>query len=431
MSPSGKETQPRGAQRARRRFPDSIAPQFGPGGTVLAVHTWDGQFASREDVYAGAEDRSASLDRDFWSCGGSQAHWDGTVVLATALDGVDLRLFRFAPGASAVAVTPPPGGSVDAFATAGGRTVVAWSTPEKPSELYRLGPGGALTQITHINRLPAGLSVAPTTSAAWPVLSGPRACCMLPTVQPRAQALLTEPHGVRQCVDDFRRSTCNTSRRTATRFRPSVRGSDGYGDWSYKAIVGDFGAGPLTDLLAGAAVAAAAVVTPADTSYIYGARTADTATALTHGARFRAAVAAFPVTDLALDLRVVGESGRHAAALLRRAGRRRGRTYKMFEQSPLNVAQDMNTPLLLIAGVQDARAPYAQTVAFYRRLSELGKPVRLLVYPREGHGPARRAQDDYTHIAGWPAAHGGACAALGGARWRQADDDGARPARRP
>ena len=72
-------------------------------------------------------------------------------------------------------------------------------------------------------------------------------------VDPASAPLVVEPHGGPQCSDDS--SIDGFAQYFATNgyafFRPDPRGSDGYGDWSYKAIVGNWGEGPAADDLAG------------------------------------------------------------------------------------------------------------------------------------------------------------------------------------
>ncbi len=46
----------------------------------------------------------------------------------------------------------------------------------------------------------------------------------------------------------------------------------------------------------------------------------------------------------------------------------------------------MKTPVLLMHGVEDPYVPVGQYMQFYRALREMGKEVRLLLFPREGHG---------------------------------------------
>jgi len=51
--------------------------------------------------------------------------------------------------------------------------------------------------------------------------------------------------------------------------------------------------------------------------------------------------------------------------------------------SPIYHVDKIVTPLLLIVGKTDTR--YADTIEFYRKLRRLRKPVRLIIYPNEGH----------------------------------------------
>jgi len=55
------------------------------------------------------------------------------------------------------------------------------------------------------------------------------------------------------------------------------------------------------------------------------------------------------------------------------------------EQSPITHAENMNTPLLYLHGVQDGSVEYLQGMEFYNALRFLGKPIIFLSYPDEGH----------------------------------------------
>ncbi|MBV9646002.1 MAG: S9 family peptidase [Candidatus Eremiobacteraeota bacterium] len=390
-------------------LPNSIPPQFGPDERILNVHTWDGTFAAREDLFIGDRDLSASFDHDFWTCAASQAAWDGRSVLATTMDGVDTRLYRFSEDGAVHALTPA-GGSVQGFSVSKAGIAIAYSTPARPLEIYMLVPSGAMHQVTHINHLPSGTNVAPTKIIRWTGPDGHRLVGQL-TATTDERALLTEPHGGPQCADDssFAPYAQVFAQNGYGYFRPSVRGSDGYGDWSYKAIVNDFGPGPLTDLLSGVDAALAATRVNPEASFLYGASYGGylTAFAVTHDRRFRAAVAGIPVTDLALDY-ALSESPNITRRFFGKTPLRDNEA-RMDAQSPVTAARDLQTPLLLMAGLRDTRAPYPQTIAFYRRLVEYGKTVSLLAYPSDGHGPSTpRSQSDwFKHIAGWFEAHGG------------------------
>ncbi len=50
------------------------------------------------------------------------------------------------------------------------------------------------------------------------------------------------------------------------------------------------------------------------------------------------------------------------------------------------------TPILILHGKDDTRVHPSQSLELYRYLKVLGKvPVRLVLYPREGHGNRRAA----------------------------------------
>jgi len=60
--------------------------------------------------------------------------------------------------------------------------------------------------------------------------------------------------------------------------------------------------------------------------------------------------------------------------------------------SPITYASQSRTPTLILHGEADPRVPVMQSYMLYRYLKLAGKaPVRLVLYPGEGHGNARAA----------------------------------------
>lgn len=60
---------------------------------------------------------------------------------------------------------------------------------------------------------------------------------------------------------------------------------------------------------------------------------------------------------------------------------------EMFdEQSPLTHLTKASTPTLIFHGEKDERVPLGQSQESYRTLKRLGVPVKLVVYPDQGHG---------------------------------------------
>lgn len=59
---------------------------------------------------------------------------------------------------------------------------------------------------------------------------------------------------------------------------------------------------------------------------------------------------------------------------------------KYDEYSPIRMKHDPKTPVLLMHGIRDPYVPIGQYYEFYRFLKEKGCEVRMIVFPREGHG---------------------------------------------
>lgn len=64
----------------------------------------------------------------------------------------------------------------------------------------------------------------------------------------------------------------------------------------------------------------------------------------------------------------------------------------LLERSPILYTDDARTPLLILHGKDDPRVSVTQSMELYRWLKLRGEvPVRLVLYPGEGHGNRRRA----------------------------------------
>ncbi len=373
-------------------YPSSSAPAFAPSGDEVAyAHTWDGKLASREDLYVGNRDVTAPLDRDLWSCGQGHAEWSAGGLVAALMDGVAMRLYRLDPHGGAPRPITGTDGSTWTFSIAAtGRIAYVWSTPTAQPELYVLDPGGAPRRVTQLGGL-HGLPVFRTRYVTWRspdghVLHGQLTVPDAPNL--RAVSLVVEPHGGPQCADDasFSPIAQFLASNGYAYFRPDPRGSDGYGDWSYKAAIGNWGEGPMSDDMAGIdAVLASGVGDPAKL-FIEGGSYGGYLTSwmITHSDRFRAAVAAVPVTDVLLEYtlsespnitrRFFGAKPSLDQALLNR-------------ESPIAYVAHEHTPLLVMIGLRDTRAPYAQAIEFYKAVAEHGTEAKLFADDLAGHGP--------------------------------------------
>jgi dipeptidyl aminopeptidase/acylaminoacyl peptidase len=63
-----------------------------------------------------------------------------------------------------------------------------------------------------------------------------------------------------------------------------------------------------------------------------------------------------------------------------------------LKRSPIHYVQQSKTPLLILHGKEDPRVHPSQSLELFRHMKTLGKaPVRLVLYPGEGHGNRRAA----------------------------------------
>jgi dipeptidyl aminopeptidase/acylaminoacyl peptidase len=393
-------------------LPQTAPPLYSGDGHLATVHTWDNQFGSREDLFVDGRNVSAGFDHDFWSCGNTQLAWAGNRLLASTMDGVDLRLYRISTDGAAPVSLTPKGGSVNAFSIAtDGAIYLAYSTPEKPGEIYRLGVDGSMRQLTHRHVLPTDLGIAHTGFPTWNDGHGHMLVGQLTQAGNTKSPLMVEVHGGPQCADTsaFSAFAQYFATNGYSYFRPSPRGSDGYGDWSYKALNNDWGPGPMADVMAGVDAVASTKTIDAQRLFLYGASYGGYLASwiVTHTDRFHAAVAAIPVTDLLLSYTLT-----QSPNIERRFFGQKpiaDNQEVLMEQSPVRYARSLHTPLLLVAGLKDTQAPYTQTIEFFKILREEGKDVALLAYPQAGHGPDNPlgVLDWTAHLVGWFAAHGG------------------------
>jgi dipeptidyl aminopeptidase/acylaminoacyl peptidase len=76
------------------------------------------------------------------------------------------------------------------------------------------------------------------------------------------------------------------------------------------------------------------------------------------------------------------------------------------KQSPHAFAAEFGrykTPTLVLAGEQDYRLPYTQSLEFYTALQRQGVPSRLVIFPDEGHWilKPQNSRFWYQEVLGW------------------------------
>ena len=168
--------------------------------------------------------------------------------------------------------------------------------------------------------------------------------------------------------------------------RPNPRGSSGYGTEFRRANMKDWGGMDYQDLMTGVdKVIAMGVADPTRLGVMgwsYGGYM--TSTIITKTKRFKAASAGAPVTNL---MSFNGTSD-IAAFVPDYFG---GQSWEIPEvyakHSAMFNIKGVSTPTLIQQGDADVRVPISQGYEFYNALKAQGVPTRMIVLPRQPHGP--------------------------------------------
>lgn len=183
------------------------------------------------------------------------------------------------------------------------------------------------------------------------------------------------------------------------------RGSGGYDDAFMQANVGDWGDGPMMDVLTGVDILVEHGLADPDQLAITGGSYGGYLTAwiIGHDQRFKAAVAQRGVyhlmafhgtTDIPLFMtsNVGAEPWEDPEAF--------------WQMSPLAYAEQITTPLLILHSENDFRVPISEGEQLFTTLKRLGRTVQMVRYPREGHELSRSGEpahiiDRLQRIVGW------------------------------
>lgn len=185
------------------------------------------------------------------------------------------------------------------------------------------------------------------------------------------------------------------------------RGSEGYGRDFNEGNIGDWGDGPMRDVLGllegfvadGLADPNRLGVTGGSyggylTSWIVG-----------HDQRFKAAMTARSVNDMAM-LFLTGDLGGTEWPSQEFGAWPWDDPERFRLASPLTYAEAVRTPLLIQHSEQDFRTVVAQGEAFFNRLRRLRRPVRLMRVPEENHeltrsGTPFRRVENLVQVGNW------------------------------
>jgi dipeptidyl aminopeptidase/acylaminoacyl peptidase len=168
--------------------------------------------------------------------------------------------------------------------------------------------------------------------------------------------------------------------------RPNPRGSSGYGTEFRQANLKDWGAGDYQDLMTGVdKVIAMGVADPERLGVMgwsYGGFM--TSWIVTQTQRFKAASAGAPVTNL-MSFNGTADIPSFIPDYF---GGQFWEIMDLYQKhSPMFNVKGVSTPTMIQHGEADIRVPISQGYEFYNALKVKGVPTRMLVLPRQPHGP--------------------------------------------
>ena len=168
--------------------------------------------------------------------------------------------------------------------------------------------------------------------------------------------------------------------------RPNPRGSSGYGTEFRRANIQDWGGGDYQDLMTGVdRVIEMGVADPnrlGVMGWSYGGFM--TSWVVTQTGRFKAASAGAPVTNL-MSFNGTADIPSFVPDYFG------GQSWEVMDRyqkhSPMFNVKGVTTPTMIQHGESDIRVPISQGYEFYNALKAQGVPTRMLVLPRQPHGP--------------------------------------------
>jgi dipeptidyl aminopeptidase/acylaminoacyl peptidase len=168
--------------------------------------------------------------------------------------------------------------------------------------------------------------------------------------------------------------------------RPNPRGSSGYGSSFRMANRQDWGGKDYIDLMNGVDQVIKMGVTDETMlgvmGWSYGGYMSSWIVG--HTNRFKAASIGAPVVDLSFQ-NLTDDIEGFLPSYFKSDPWNNWSMYS--EHSPLRYVQNVQTPVMLQHGEADQRVPLGNSIMFYNALKRRNIPVKLLVLPRQPHGP--------------------------------------------
>ena len=351
-----------------------------------------------------------------WSANGAAFSPDGesVVVVMNANGRISTRFIHLKTMQQSERGVPPGLSYPVAYPTPflpDGSLLLSHEDSSHPQELYRLGPGNSLTQITHnANETLQRVELPKSQLVSYTSFDGRliSAFMWVPLNLKRDSkaAAVVMPHGgpTGQVTDSFNGKAELLASRGFVVIAPNVRGSTGYGIEFQNANIKDLGGGDLKDEIAGVDFLKATGFIDSKRVGIWGGSYGGYMTLMAIGKApsvWSAAVDEYGILNWLTMLEHEDPSLQQYEKLLLGDPAKDRTIYEA--SSPLQYIRNETAPLLVLQGENDIRVPREEAEQVVGILKAEGRTVDAVYYPDEGHGFVKREhqRDELTRSIAW------------------------------